>query len=1351
MLAKLASALALALAILLLGQVHSWAAASVDVPCNSMAVRPALLQVFEALGGNATWGMNAAGWSNASSDPCCYELDALGSCVAWSGLGCLTVNGTIPPVVPFSGLFIVASLEILASDAFGVLPDAICSVCGLRNLGTLLSTVTTELPSCLAKLPLVAIEVMLVPHAPIPTWLNDMPLLSCLVIAGERIFGTIPDLRQAGSAVGGLRELAVFGLDARGSHLPDMLRDLTNMSSFVCTSCRFGGEIPSWLGELDNLELLDLDDNQLSGSLPDIWDQFPQLRFLSLARNNISGAVPPTFAHLALVNLSLASNSLSSILDERIDPRHLVSLDLSFNYFSGTLPANLAQASNLASLLVRGNQFSGPIPDYLVSLPRLNLLDLGWNAFDFVNRSLCWSCAPVLSSLSFEGLILNDWPYVLCDCDDSEIGILSLSHTQRLDSSGLASNCTLEDALASLAGFASYAEMIRRLNLVPIFGGLSDLGLVHAGLVGPLSPVLFDMFPLLQNVYLSGNALSGSLRFVSLLASQVTLLDLTENRFEGALPPTMLAPLMGSLRLLNLQGNPALVQSANQSVLEGGFVHVSWRLATQNATLGTICPRLVGEASGVLLVDPSYFNYALCQCATRFYGRVAPDGTGCKLVSELCATASGLCYVGTANGTVQVAPGFWPGPDPAAASQLVPCSSSSAGLRSGMELCNANGTLVCSPNAAGTLTCGPTAAICTLAGQAGRFCSSCQPGFFSSSNGCISCRVPHDQHVKAIVFLLLTLFGAGAAFVMFARHSIRPTSEEILSLRLTMQQAKAPALVVFVRLFWLDCALVVAVNVGLLANIVQASKTALLPKLVAVLAVAVIFSFSIYYLQARLLPATLDRTVQESGAGLLFNMRPSVVRSAFANLVSALKSLFTFVFIYATLVASIRPPGDSDERQLFAILVNPLLSIDWVRCTFFLRSLSQFHQNLALIALSYLYPLFFIAAFGAGSLCRFALLRRSMRSRLQRAVGQHDEAMRIQVAQAHARASLTSIRTSALSFAFVILTMSQFSAIQLFTQAIACRSFAFGSYSTLFPDLPCFSVDHAKLIVLASVLTVAQLVPYFAIFYRVSTYARAGRLREPPILRAYGIVYESYHPRRWWFELVLAAKRILLALAYGALGSMQTYANLFVCMAVLLVCFALQCSLRPFVSAALNRIELSTTGFLVLASVLVRAEPNDRLAIFSFEVGMNAFIQFYLVYIFFQGIMLVPYVRDVFLAALMKANSCCCCCRWCFLHPDSVSLVDELGNDAVWHSTISSSEPRATLTRVLDPATRANPDVARTAALARLRAADAAASRAERVRVGVQLRLRRERAEMEATIASLRAVRDRVLDERGHE
>ncbi|WJX37869.1 hypothetical protein P8452_25590 [Trifolium repens] len=119
-----------------------------------------------------------------------------------------------------------------------------------------------------------------------------------------------------------------------------------------------------------------MDRNNFTGGLPNIS---PTVVFVDLSYNSLSGTIPHSWKNLKdLQYIDLWMNKLSGeALVHLSDWTQLSTLNLGENEFSGTIPIKMPQ--NLGVIILRGNQFEGNIPQEIFNLSSLFHLDLANN------------------------------------------------------------------------------------------------------------------------------------------------------------------------------------------------------------------------------------------------------------------------------------------------------------------------------------------------------------------------------------------------------------------------------------------------------------------------------------------------------------------------------------------------------------------------------------------------------------------------------------------------------------------------------------------------------------------------------------------------------------------------------------------------------------------------------------------------------------------------------------------------------------------------------------------------------------------------------------------------------------
>lgn len=158
-----------------------------------------------------------------------------------------------------------------------------------------------------------------------------------------------------------LRTFSIYNTEVYGP-IPTTIGNFPNLTSVILYNNRLTGKVPTTLGNCSQLQYLMLENNRLEGEFAVDTSNMSQLQTLSLANNSFTGDVSTFFSRLPKSgNLSL--------------------LDISRNVFSGELPSTsyLSPFSRLKVLMVGHNQLEGPIPWWLWSLPKLQVMDISNN------------------------------------------------------------------------------------------------------------------------------------------------------------------------------------------------------------------------------------------------------------------------------------------------------------------------------------------------------------------------------------------------------------------------------------------------------------------------------------------------------------------------------------------------------------------------------------------------------------------------------------------------------------------------------------------------------------------------------------------------------------------------------------------------------------------------------------------------------------------------------------------------------------------------------------------------------------------------------------------------------------
>ncbi|KAJ0035388.1 hypothetical protein Pint_25821 [Pistacia integerrima] len=196
-------------------------------------------------------------------------------------------------------------------------------------------------------------------RGPIPDSISGLRKLTTLSMSGNFLSGSIP------RGITMLKKLESVDLsyNTLSGSIPAKLSGLRRLIHLRLSHNELSGRIPdltaSW--QLDTLEL---DNNQLYGNLPN----FPaSLRTLSLSHNTLSGHITPIGKLKNLKLLDLSNNRLTgSIRQQILKLSQVFHINVSMNLFTGIevakFVANLVTVSNLTSVNLARNDFTGPIP-----------------------------------------------------------------------------------------------------------------------------------------------------------------------------------------------------------------------------------------------------------------------------------------------------------------------------------------------------------------------------------------------------------------------------------------------------------------------------------------------------------------------------------------------------------------------------------------------------------------------------------------------------------------------------------------------------------------------------------------------------------------------------------------------------------------------------------------------------------------------------------------------------------------------------------------------------------------------------------------------------------------------------
>lgn len=316
-----------------------------------------------------------------------------------------------------------------------------------------------------------------------------------------------------------------------------------------------------------------------------------------------------------LIDLNLSYNSFSGQLPVEIfDLTNLTILDISRNNFSGQFPGGISGLRNLVVLDAFSNSFSGPLPVEISQLDYLRVVNLAGSYFDGPIPSEYGS----FKSLEFIHLAGN----FLSGYIPPELGKLkTVTHME--------------------IGYNSYQGSIPWQ-----LGNMSELqylDIAGANLSGPIPKQLSNLTKL-QSLFLFRNQLTGLVPWEFSRISPLTSLDLSDNQLSGSIPESFAE--LKNLSLLSLMYN-----EMNGTVPQGiaQLPSLETLLIWNNFFSGSL-PQDLGRNSKLKWVDVSTNNFIgsipsdicaggmlfkLMLFSNNFTGSLSPSISNCSSLVRL--------------------------------------------------------------------------------------------------------------------------------------------------------------------------------------------------------------------------------------------------------------------------------------------------------------------------------------------------------------------------------------------------------------------------------------------------------------------------------------------------------------------------------------------------------------------------------------------------------------------------------------------------------------------------------------------------------------------------------------------
>ena len=415
---------------------------------------------------------------------------------------------------------------------------------------------------------------------------------------------------------GCVERLRLEGFDLTGNAIPDVVGNLTYLTSINFEGCNFSGFIPPEIGNLINLETLTLVDNYLSGSIPPEIGNLINLRTLDINSNNVSGSLPSELGNLINIEtIDLVGNNLTGTIPSELgNLPNLLHLALANNNLSGNIPPELGNLTQVVYLSTRDNDLSGCYDSSLSSLCNNisqntdisdgNNFDATWEDFCNTGAGMCnlYSSCRQSDSLALvaiynqiEGFTWNlntpidTWQGLTLNTNGCVTQLISVDGT-------LNGNIPPEIGNLSHLTVLNLHENNISGNIPPELGNLTELKYLNLGQNINISgeiPIALGNLSQLKFLELSQNDLSGNIPSELSNLNKLEDLRLNDNQLTDTIPVEL--GNLTHLKKLNLSHN-----QFNGSIPAelGNLIHLQELYLENNQLTGNI-PLEIGNLSNL--------------------------------------------------------------------------------------------------------------------------------------------------------------------------------------------------------------------------------------------------------------------------------------------------------------------------------------------------------------------------------------------------------------------------------------------------------------------------------------------------------------------------------------------------------------------------------------------------------------------------------------------------------------------------------------------------------------------------------------------------------------------------------
>ncbi|KAF8096659.1 hypothetical protein N665_0304s0024 [Sinapis alba] len=341
-----------------------------------------------------------------------------------------------------------------------------------------------------------------------------------------------------------IRDLILTGISLK---ISPTLRLPSSIELLVLSSCNIV-EFPKFIQNKTNLYFLDISANQIEGQVPEWLWRLPALRYANLSHNLFSGfeGSADVIQRSSTQMLDISSNAFQEPFP--LLPTSMMHFTCSNNRFSGEIPRSLCDLVYLSTLVLSSNNFSGSVPVVLRistilfrscifrSLINCTLLEFLNMEDNKINDTFPFWLS-MLPNLQILVLRSNEFHGPISSLRDS----LSFPKLRIFDiSENYFTGVLPSDYFVGWSAMSSVIDIVD--GLPSRFAGRNSqyyqktVGMMNKGFKMELVGIVFTMY---KTIDVSGNRLQGDVPESIGFLKELIVLNMSNNALTGSIPPSL--------------------------------------------------------------------------------------------------------------------------------------------------------------------------------------------------------------------------------------------------------------------------------------------------------------------------------------------------------------------------------------------------------------------------------------------------------------------------------------------------------------------------------------------------------------------------------------------------------------------------------------------------------------------------------------------------------------------------------------------------------------------------------------------------------------------------------------------